>query len=80
MELQTTDSLRIIADVCLIKSNSTRRVEIAERIIQSIQSELNIPEKYEAAVAILSVLFNISRINGIVPFHRFKLKMGLNWI
>lgn len=80
MELQTTDSLRIIADVCQNRSNSERRVEIAERIVHKIQRQLNIPEDFEFAIGILSVLFSVCSINGRIPFNRFKLKMGLDKI
>jgi len=80
MELKITDYLRIIADLCLNRENAESRIENAERIVHKIQRQLNIPEEYEAAVAILSVLFSVCSINGRIPFKRFKMKMGLNEI
>ena len=77
MELQTTDYFRIIADLCLINDNAIHRVDRATKLANIVQKILNIPEDYEVAVAILSVLFCHYRLCSKVSFSLFKLKMGL---
>lgn len=78
MKLKMIDKLRIISDICLNRKTLIKRIDYIERIIHGIQRELDIPEDLEVAVAILSVLFNVSKINGKVPFNKFMLKIGID--
>jgi len=77
MTLQIIDKLRIISDLCLIRNNSIKRIDTVEKIIHELQKQLNIPENYEVAVAILSVLFCQYTLCQKVSFSLFKLKMEL---
>ena len=77
MELQTTDYLRIIADLCSTNDNAIQRVDSATKYASIVQHRLTIPDDFEVSVAILAVLFCNSRLNSKVPFNRFILKLGL---
>ena len=77
MKLRTTDYLRIIADLCSNNDNVIHRVDNATKLTNVVQKNLSIPEDYEIAVAILSVLFCNYTLCHKVSFSQFKLKMGL---
>jgi hypothetical protein len=79
MTLLIIDKLRIISDLSLRK-NSMKKIDTLEKIAHEVQKKLDIPQDYEVAVGILSVLFYICTINGKVPIQRLKMKMGLNEI
>lgn len=76
-EIETTDYLRIIADLVSVNNDIENRVKKASKYANIVQKILNIPIRHELGVGLLCVLFFHSRIYCKVPFERLKLKMGL---
>lgn len=76
-EIETTDYLRIIADLVSVNNDIENRVKKASKYANIVQKILNIPIRHELGVSLLGVLLYHSSMYSKVPFRRLQLKMDL---